>query len=234
VLPSPDSYTDSLVGFETASLTVDAYGDSRITGDIAAGQTLRLHDANGAGSLRAEFPGANLTNAGTLILESVAGANPIDLLFADGTFTNSGTVDVNAGTGGTRALNAQLTNTGTLNVHAPTTGGIASASTSNSGHIRITDAVTAGTLALLCDYQQSGAGTLTIAIGGMPRTGDPLAISGNAQFGGTLDIDMLSAACEPENFTWRAMLATRLNSTPSSVSIWAVAVSSSRATTAPR
>ena len=96
--------------------------------------------------------GATLTaadgvaNHGTILLQSISGGYT-DTLAAAGAFTNAadGTIQVNAGTGGSRTISAALINEGTANFDTNATLGSTGASHINAGLLSMTGATVAVT-----------------------------------------------------------------------------------------
>jgi cysteine-rich repeat protein len=188
--------------FTSGAVTVEARGTTTLHSDIAAGQTVIVHDAGGAATLQMSPYNWGLTSAGTLVLESVEGSNPVTVMLSGAPLTNTGTLSINAGAGGPRVLTAELHNQGTVNIATRTDLGVDGARHFNSGTITISDGTAPGVLSVQGDYTQESAGALGIETGGIPRPGgsDPLAISGNATLDGTLTINPLSSQSSCDGF----------------------------------
>ena len=192
VLTNADIYLDPGV-----ALTLEARGTTTLESDIAAGQTLLVHDANGVATMQLGQYRWGLTNAGTLVLESIEGPTPVAVTLPGGALDNTGTLTINAGAGGQRTLTAELHNQGTINVNTAAAIGLEGSRHFNSGTITIADAVSPGVLTMTGEYTQTANGALGIAIGGVPRPGGvaPLGISDSAVLDGTLNLTMLSTGC---------------------------------------
>ncbi|MEZ5064302.1 MAG: hypothetical protein R3B81_06175 [bacterium] len=175
-------------------------GSSSANGALTtgAGTTLRILGSGTTGS--AVLTVANgFTNNGVVELTSTGSAQAATLNVTNGTLLNTPgrTIDVQAGSGGTRGLNAQLVNQGLLSVGAALTMTKASADHQNLGWID----VSGGNLTV----SQSGttptfqtAGTITIAAG---RTlavsgGEWIYAGGPVTGGGTISLASLVAALQ--------------------------------------
>jgi hypothetical protein len=96
--------------------TVDLWGATTLLTDVLPNTELWVH--GGAGSLHATLAASgNVTNWGTVRLETSAGGYE-DALTVGGVLVNApgGVIQVNTGTGGGRALTANVVNQGVLNV----------------------------------------------------------------------------------------------------------------------
>src|SRR5207344_3375543 len=113
--------TDNEVSLLTPDpLTLELRGATTLdTSTIGEQQTLIVHDADGAGTLTTQSSGA-LYNYGTIVLESVEDASPIELLLPGGSFQNLGTLTINAGAGGSRRVLGSLFNDGHIEIGADT------------------------------------------------------------------------------------------------------------------
>jgi hypothetical protein len=118
----------------TATGVVVVQGSSTLSGDIAAGQTIRVQGSgSGSGSLTAS---AGFTNAGTIELTST-NISLASLTVSAGTLTNTGIINVNAGIGGARTIAADLLNSGTVNLNTNTTFSRTNGVYTNAGNFNI-------------------------------------------------------------------------------------------------
>ena len=192
--------TDSYLNLSTdAPLTAELRGTTTLYGNVSASQTLIVHDAGGAGVLQTDT-GTYLGNAGTIVLETVEGPNPVSLLVPQGSLDNQGTITVAAGTGGARTIAADLFNEGMLSLAIPTDLVSQGAAHANSGTIAIAGDPSPGSLAVSGDFYQFSPGALNVQIGGVPQAGDPISISGNAGLDGALNVETLGDLCPETSF----------------------------------
>ncbi|HYS54652.1 MAG TPA: SdrD B-like domain-containing protein, partial [Thermoanaerobaculia bacterium] len=94
---------------------IQTAGGSTVRGTIAANQTLWI-SGRGAGSHTIMSAPIGLTNAGTIRIESADSTYQSQLTITTGALTNTGTIQINQGSGGSRAINGTLINQGTINV----------------------------------------------------------------------------------------------------------------------
>jgi hypothetical protein len=96
-------------------------GADTLSGTVAAAQTLWVQGSSNVGFATLTTSG-NVTNHGTIRMESVIGSYTDTLSIGNNTITNAadGIIQVNAGSGGARAINGNLTNLGSVNVGAAT------------------------------------------------------------------------------------------------------------------
>src|SRR5262249_55639814 len=125
-----------------APVWIVTFGTVTMYSGIAAGQTLIVHDADGAGMLRTPYPGAILTNAGSLYLWTVEGSNPITVQVPSGTFYNTSTGTLAVEGVGARTLAANLYNEGTINIATDTSVGGESATEQNFGTLALHNGAT--------------------------------------------------------------------------------------------
>ena len=111
-------------------------GNSTLSGNLAAGQTLSIESTTGEHATVTAAIG--FTNAGSILLTNgdTAGNNAT-LAVSSGTLLNSGTLSAELIHGGARTLQGNLTNTGTININTNTSDSITGATVSNSGTINI-------------------------------------------------------------------------------------------------
>ncbi len=121
----------------TSAVEFIARGIGTISGDVAAAQTLWVQGST-PGSHTTLTASQGFTNAGTIRLESINSSFRSDLTVSTGTLTNTGAITVGQGTGGTRAIRAELINNGTVNVGKSLTVGRSGAYHVNSGTFTIT------------------------------------------------------------------------------------------------
>jgi fibronectin-binding autotransporter adhesin len=117
-------------------------GGPAINGSVTTGTAslLRVEGDAFFSSAQATFLNG-FTNTGTIELTSINGAGaPSQISVTNGTLVNApgATIDVQAGSGSTRNLNASLDNQGTVNVGQSLTFGRSSSVISNSGTINLT------------------------------------------------------------------------------------------------
>jgi hypothetical protein len=93
-------------------------GNSRLHGDLKAGQTLWVR-GDGTGQWTTLTALKGFSNAGTLLFETRNGAYSCNLTVAEGALTNaaSGVITVGVGAGGPRTISADLLNLGTIAVN---------------------------------------------------------------------------------------------------------------------
>lgn len=170
-------------------------GGTPMTGNVAAGQTLRLVGGVSLGAF---------ANAGTIVLDQTGGSPTLN---SSGTVTNSGTIETLGASGNTSTVNGQIDQTGSaaqvvvptgtkLQLNSPlllkagtlSGGGTINGSVENSGGV-VSPGASPGTLTLNGNYTQGTGGRLEIEIAG---TGagqfDALAVSGNATIAGALSL----------------------------------------------
>ncbi|HEU4737669.1 MAG TPA: hypothetical protein VFS54_01165 [Solirubrobacterales bacterium] len=168
-------------------------GGTPMTGNVAAGQTLRLVGGVSLGAF---------ANAGRIVLDQTGGSPTLN---SSGTVTNTGTIETSGASGNTSTVNGQIDQTGgaaqvvvpagtKLQLNNPlllkagtlSGGGTINGSVENSGGV-VSPGASPGTLSLSGNYTQGGGGRLEVEIGG---TGagqfDALAVGGTASLGGTV------------------------------------------------
>jgi hypothetical protein len=112
---------DALLEYTGAgnSLITQHGEESRLSGNISAGQSLVLESTNGE-HVRSGATGS-FTNAGTITLtNSETSANNATLAIGSGTLTNTGTITTEKAVGGQRNLQGNIINKGTLAINANT------------------------------------------------------------------------------------------------------------------
>lgn len=173
--------------------TVLVNSSAQMTGNLAAGQTLRISGQVNSGAFG---------NAGTIVLDQAASSPNLN----SGTVTNTGTIETAGASGNTSTVNGQIDQTGAgagvvvpagtklhlnsspllLKAGTLSGGGTIEGSVENSGGV-VSPGASPGTLSLSGNYTQGAGGRLDIEVGG---TGagqfDVLALGGTATLGGTL------------------------------------------------
>ncbi len=194
--------------------TLRARATSAINGALSNGVAATLRVEGLAAIAHATLTVANgFTNEGAIELFGDVSFRSATLNVSSGTLVNAvgGSIDVLAGGGGPRTLNAQIDNQGTLTVSRVVTMGKASAAHTNSGTISVaggnltvspaTSLTNTGTIEIAATrvfslsgaYTQGSTGALSVDIAG-PAAGQfgRVTVSGAASLAGTLNIDMLS------------------------------------------
>ncbi len=174
----------------TGAGTFSMRQSSSLSGDVAAAQTILIQGDStfGAAMLTA---GSSFTNAGTITLQSVDNTQNATLAVSSGTLTNTGTLNVNTGTGGGRAISAELANSGVMNVNTAATLGRSSADHINTGTINVTGGdLTVSQSGTTPTFANNGTGIINIAD---TRTlnisgGELSNFSGGTLTGGTFNI----------------------------------------------
>ena len=112
-----------VLNFSTLTIAPSATGaisfittGSKLSGDIHPGQTIRIREVSNS-TLQTLTILNDLTNAGTIRLESEGGAFSSRLQILDGTLINTGLIEVNEGSGGDRLIWGKVTNRGLLKVN---------------------------------------------------------------------------------------------------------------------
>jgi hypothetical protein len=152
--------------------TVLAEGSPSITGTYTsdAGSTIRVLGNRWTFGSTLTLAGG-FTNHGLIQLSSVDGAYGAALALSTGTLTNGsdGTIDVLAGTGGSRSITADLDNQGSLSLHA-------------------------SLLTVTGNFTQESGGSLSVAVGGTQAGTNygQLAVSGTASLDGTLSVNLVN------------------------------------------
>ena len=114
-----DSSTLNLELLGTSPAVFRMYGSGQLGGEIKVGQSVLVNGGyNGSGSASLTVPGG-FTNRGILTLETVSGNNDSSLN-AGGLVLNKGTLNIYAGSGGGRLIDADMTNNGTVNFNTDT------------------------------------------------------------------------------------------------------------------
>jgi fibronectin-binding autotransporter adhesin len=168
-------------------------GGTPMTGNVAAGQTLRLVGGVSLGAF---------TNAGTIVLDQTGSSPTLN----SGAVTNTGTIETAGPSGNTSTVNGQIDQTGAaaqvvvpagtkLQLNSPplllkagtlSGGGTINGSVENSGGV-VSPGTSPGTLSLNGNFTQGAGGRLDIEIAG---TGageyDALTVSGSATLAGTV------------------------------------------------
>jgi hypothetical protein len=123
----------------------------------------------------------DVTNHGLIQLSSVDGVYSSSLVLMGGTLTNAndGTIEVLAGTGGSRSITAGLVNDGTILLHT-------------------------NTLSLVGDFTQNGDGDLAVEIGSASSFGQ-LAVGGSATLDGTLSVALVNGYMAPSASTYKVL-----------------------------
>ena len=219
ILTNPVGKTMTVAGTtinaELANLgTLRARATSAINGALSNGVDATLRVEGLAAIAHATLTVANgFTNEGAIELFGDVSFRSATLNVRSGTLVNAvgGSIDVLAGGGGPRTLNAQIDNQGTLTVSRVVTMGKASAAHTNSGTISVaggnltvspaTSLTNTGTIEIAATrvfslsgaYTQGSTGALSVDIAG-PAAGQfgRVTVSGAASLAGTLNIDMLS------------------------------------------
>jgi hypothetical protein len=186
-------------------------GAGHMSGNIAAGQTVWVRGQGSHGTALLTAAG-DFTNAGLLRLESQVSNYASQLAVPGGTLTNTGTVDIGLGTGGVRAIAANVANQGVFRVNAGIgvtvtgtqfdnlAGGVvegrgtltlSGSSLVNAGAIR--PGASPGILSVGGAVSQAPAGAVDIEIGGLTADSqyDRLAASGAAALDGTLNLSLI-------------------------------------------
>jgi hypothetical protein len=110
---------------------------SSLSGTIPTGQTVTVRGNSTDGVANVGLA-ADVTNDGTLILDSTSSADTAEITNESGTtFTNDGTFDANGASGGSDFINAPFSNNGSVTVNALTVGE-AYQTIANSGTFTIT------------------------------------------------------------------------------------------------
>jgi YVTN family beta-propeller protein len=147
----------------------------------AVGATLRLQ-GDGAFSTSNVTVANGFTNSGAIVLTDTTSSYGAALNVTSGTLTNAAgaTITSAIGTGGTRALNAQLDNQGTLTLDRPLTLNKASAAHTNSGTIAVNNKFTILQTGTAPSFTNSGAINIadTVLVTGGAFTYSGGAISG--------------------------------------------------------
>lgn len=197
----------------TGASTVQVNGNGTpMTGNIAAGQTLRL-----VGGITS----APFANAGTIVFDQAAG-NPT---VSSSTMTNTGKIELSGASANTSTVNGQIDQTGPaaqlvvpagtkLQLNNPlllkagtlSGSGTIAGSVENTGGV-VSPGASPGTLSLSGNYTQGAGGRLDVEIGG---TGagqfDVLAVGGSASLGGTVALipsgGFLSSAAVGDNVSF--------------------------------
>ena len=129
-----------------------------------------------------------LTNDGTILLESQNSTYPDTLSTGSGTFTNDadGTIQVTAGTGGTRTMSGTVINAGTIDFDTTTTLGATGANLINTGLVSIAGA----TVTVVGSTFSNEVGGLVSGYGTFNASGLTLNDTGGTvqALGGTLDL----------------------------------------------
>ena len=108
-LTSPVQLVDSNLNLLSGNaLSVDWQGTGALSGNVAAGQSLTLDSTCTRNAI--VNAAASFTNSGTLLMTASGCGNISQLSLPGKTMTNKGTLQVDAGSGGTRVLNGNLTN----------------------------------------------------------------------------------------------------------------------------
>jgi len=168
---------------------------------------------------------STLYNEGTLLKSGGAGTSAIQ-----NHFRNAGTVEVRAGTlelyggynlthvqtGGQTLLSGGALHISSAGVYALQGGDLAGSGAvtgdvENSG-ARVMPGLSAGTLAIDGDYDQTAGGTLDVEIGGAsPGAFDVLTVSGTATLTGTLNVSTLNGYSPPGGTTFVVLSAGAIN-----------------------
>jgi uncharacterized repeat protein (TIGR01451 family) len=205
----------------TGAASLVLSGNSLLSGDLAAAQSVWLRADNSVGNTTVTAA-SGFTNAGSLRLESQDQAFSVTLTVTSGTLTNTGTIDVNAGSGGGRTLNANLDNQRILNVNGGFTLSKTGGAHSNSGTIAIAAGRTftvsgSGSFINAAGGTINGAGTLSLSNiaftnlgtlspgGGVQVSGGSLSLNGGATAGISLvfrnaALNLGSAGTDPATF----------------------------------
>jgi hypothetical protein len=161
---------------------------SRLVSDVQPEQSLRaegtLRDGPSVLSSSTGF-----RNAGTILLDSTNSPVSASLIAAQGAITNlaSGMIDVRAGAGGEREINADLINLGEIRIGADCTISPISGSFTNAGQVSIAPDQT---LIVQSNYLQDAAASLAIGLS-QPEIGfaqESIEVLGTAQLDGRLQI----------------------------------------------
>ena len=122
-VPDTTTVNDSTLNLGESSTTgagtIVVHGNSTLTGNISAGQTVWVQGHGSFGGNATLTVSGGASNAGTINLQSGYQGYDSDLVISgDGTFTNaaSGIIEANAGTGGNRNITGNLTNSGAIDV----------------------------------------------------------------------------------------------------------------------
>ncbi|HEX6189691.1 MAG TPA: hypothetical protein VFZ40_16570, partial [Pyrinomonadaceae bacterium] len=108
------TYTVTLTGVRTINSLV--VGDSGNAGE----QTLHIGAITGAATILTVSGGALNLSSGIINLENLTSTNQSSLIVTSGALTNNGAINVNPGSGGPRAINANLINNGAVNINVNT------------------------------------------------------------------------------------------------------------------
>jgi hypothetical protein len=162
----------------------DLFGATTLLGSVATNKTVRILGGGGFGQATAVTT-TNLTNNGTIVLESLAGVGSQDATLAIGTgttLTNAGTITASATSGGARTIGGAgaLSNgaAGTINVDTATT---FSGPVTNAGAFTVAASTTA-TIATNNFTQTNGT---TSVIGTLDPTGPSIVALGGGVLQGT-------------------------------------------------
>jgi len=158
---SSDNVCINVDGTYTVNVTGNAWAQNLAIGKPGnTGVQTLLLGSGGSGTLRV---GNNLTNSttGNIKMESSGGSYYSSILVTSGNLTNIGTINVNAGSGGTRTISANLDNQGTINVNHDLSISKSWGSYTNSGTINIASGKTLGVSGANHRFWQN-SGTLAV------------------------------------------------------------------------
>jgi hypothetical protein len=97
-------------------------GQSSLSGTIPTGQTVTVRGNSADGTANVDLA-PNVTNDGTLILDSTSSADTAGIGYESNTnFTNNGTFDANGANGGNDVINTPFANDGRVTINALTVG----------------------------------------------------------------------------------------------------------------
>ncbi len=116
--------------------TVDLRGVSSVSGNVGAGQLLTIESTCGKNALATWAKGFTNTSTITLTNADECG-NSEELAVTEGTLLNEGKINVEAGVGGSRTLQANIVNKGTLAIDRSTTFNTSKAVFTNEGSVTI-------------------------------------------------------------------------------------------------
>jgi hypothetical protein len=123
----------------------------------------------------------DIDNHGLIQLSSIDGAYNSALVISGGTLTNDtdGTIEVLAGTGGSRSITGNLINQGTILLHT-------------------------NTLSLIGDFTQTSNGDLSVQIGSASSFGQ-LSVGGAATLDGTLSVALINGYTPPSGTNFKVL-----------------------------
>ena len=135
-VPTPTSHiihssTLNIGAAATSAASFTTWSASNISGNISANQAVLIL-GNGSGGSAILTAANGFTNAGSITMDAQNSGFTVNLIVTSGTLTNTGAINVNAGTGGSRSIAAQLNNQGTINLNYGTTIEKANAQHTNS------------------------------------------------------------------------------------------------------